>query len=86
MNPFTNGHMTHISAHVASSAPDVNGLDTESWTIALTGKDLVIMVLSFIMVTLIACLCVARSGGAGVRRKYRVVSMNGDSEMEEFQK
>merc|ERR1712083_960684 len=57
----------------------------ETWTIALSGKDLLIVALCAVTVLLVTFICVS-SRMTGAQRKYRVVSMAGDSEMEEFQK
>lgn len=72
-----------IFAPINVDAPE-NGL----WSVELSGKDLLIVALCAInAVVLIAVMCsCSRFGGAGPqRKKYQVVSVNGDSEMEQFQ-
>jgi len=67
-----------------ASSGNVNG----SWTVELFGKDTLIAALCVInLVVLMAVICSrSRFGGAGPqRKKYEVVSVNGDSEMEQFQ-
>jgi len=71
------------SARIGGSE-DVNA---EPFGIAISAKDLVIAVLAAMTVILMVVICVLnRKGGVGMSRKYKVVSVAGDSEMEEFQK
>jgi len=62
-----------------------DGPDQLPWTVALSGKDLLILLLVLInMVSIVAVCCVyARTKGPGHgTTKYKVVSMVGDSEMD----
>jgi len=66
----------------------VSGTPEDSvWAVQISGKDLVIMALCAINVVMLAVLCCScsRFGGASYRRKYAVVEVAGDSEMEHFQ-
>merc|ERR1719499_2518892 len=70
------------SARIGGSE-DVNA---EPFSIAISAKDLVIAVLAAMTVILMVVICVLnRKGGVGMSRQYKVVSVAGDSEMEEFQ-
>jgi hypothetical protein len=82
-------HMDYTadSAHTSygMDGPHTADVTADAWTIALSGKDLVIVALCAVMVLLMTFICMSLRM-AGARRKYRVVSVAGDSEMEEFQK
>jgi len=77
------------SAHIGyAPMMNVDAPESGSWSVELSGKDMLIAALCAInMVVLIAVICsCSRSGGAGLRKKrYAVVPVNGDSEMEQFQ-
>jgi len=80
------GQNCDASAH----APMINvdAPESGSWRVELSGKDMLIAALCAInMVVLIAVICsCSRFGGAGLRKKrYAVVPVVGDSEMEQFQ-
>lgn len=55
------------------------------WTLTLSGKDLVILVLMAVNVAVLVAVCCvcARSRARGVLKKYQAVRMVGDSELEE---
>lgn len=59
--------------------------DQAPWTVALSGKDLVILVLVAVNVAVIVALCCvcARSGAHGARKKYQMVRMMGGDESED---
>jgi len=83
------GQHCDASAH-GGYAPmmNVDAPESGSWSVELSGKDMLIAALCAInMVVLIAVICsCSRFGGAGLRKKrYAVVSVDGDSEMEQFQ-
>jgi len=62
-------------------------VDSEPFSLVLSTKDLVVAVLAFMTVILMVIICVLkRKGGVGMSRQYKVVSVVGDSEMEEMQK
>jgi len=79
------------SAH-SEDAPRMNSdgyrPEEESWTVALSGKDMLIVTLCVVnVVVLMAVICsCSRLGAVGPqKKKYLRVSVNGDSEMEQFQ-
>jgi len=76
------------SAHSPAMNVDVDAPESGSWTVELSGKDMLIMILCAInLITLIAvifsCSRFARAGP--LRKKYERVSVQGDSEREQFQ-
>jgi len=85
------GQHCDASAH-SEYAPrmDYDGYrpEQESWTVELSGKDMLIVALCVVnVVVLMAVICsCSRFGAVGPqKKKYQRVSVNGDSEMEQFQ-
>ena len=62
-------------------------VDVEPFDIVLSAKDVLIAVFAATTVILMVIICLLiRKGGVGMSRQYKVVSVLGDSEMEELQK
>jgi len=86
------GHCAADASAHSEYAPrmDYDGYrpEEESWTVELSGKDMLIVALCVVnVVVLMAVICsCSRFGAVGPqRKKYQRVSVNGDSEMEQFQ-
>ena len=84
------GHQGPV--HTVKQAPSAGiggfeDVDSEPFSLVLSAKDLVVTVLAAVAVILLVIICLmTRKGGVGVSRQYKVVSVVGDSEMEEMQK
>lgn len=78
----------HIGHHVDHEARNIKPEpepEPESWTVTMTGKDLVIWALVAVNAVVLTVLCAVctRSSARGKRRKYQVVKMVADTDLEE---